>query len=138
MAARPAQPRVALPGDPQHASGAEAEALEQLQQEVVALQQERARVARMRLELEEAAGRLEQDKAAFEKRKVGQRPGVEQQLGLGSTKDLDSGWMLLQQLNCTCLQCRCRRWRTRPALMRSVPRSCASCRWAGGAGYKRV
>lgn len=61
----------ALIGDPQHASAAEAEALEQLQQEVVALQQERARVARMRLELEEAAGRLEQDKAAFEKRKVG-------------------------------------------------------------------
>ncbi|PRW20917.1 GPR1 FUN34 yaaH family [Chlorella sorokiniana] len=52
------------------ASAAEAEALEQLQQEVVALQQERARVARMRLELEEVAGRLEQEKAAFEKRKV--------------------------------------------------------------------
>ena len=60
----------ALPGDLQHASAAEAEALEQLQQEVVLLQQERARVARMRLELEEAAGRLEQEKAAFEKRKV--------------------------------------------------------------------
>ena len=75
-AARPAQQRsaagsAALPGDPQHASAAEAEALEQLQQEVVALQQERARVARMRLELEDAAGRLEQDKAAFEKRQVG-------------------------------------------------------------------
>lgn len=74
-AARSAQQRGAagapvLPGDPQHASAAEAEALEQLQQEVVALQQERARVARMRLELEEAAGRLEQEKAAFEKRKV--------------------------------------------------------------------
>ena len=74
-----------LPGDPQQASATEAEAVEQLQQEVVALQQERARVARLRLELEEAAGRLEQEKAAFEKRKVGAGVG-RGVVGLGLTE----------------------------------------------------
>ena len=49
----------------------EAEAVEALQAEVVALQEERARVARLRLQLEEAAAHLELEKGAFEKRKVG-------------------------------------------------------------------
>lgn len=48
----------------------EAEAVEQLQREVVRLQEERARVARLRLEMEEAAGRLRQEQVAFEKHKV--------------------------------------------------------------------
>lgn len=80
-----------LPGDLQQACMAEAEAVEQLQQEVVALQQERARVARLRLELEEAAGRLEQEKAAFEKRKVGvgsERDGK----GPGASPQLTRCW----------------------------------------------
>lgn len=49
----------------------EASAVEQLQQEVVRLQEERARVARLRMDLEEAAGRMEAEQAAWEKRKVG-------------------------------------------------------------------
>lgn len=55
--------------------GGEQEAVEQLQQEVVRLQEERARVARLRLDLEEAAARLDQERAAFEKRKVGRPQG---------------------------------------------------------------
>lgn len=56
---------------PQQAGGAEAaEAVEALQMEVVRLQEERARVARLRMELEEAAARLELEKGAFEKRQV--------------------------------------------------------------------
>ena len=56
---------------PREASAAELEAVEQLQAGVVRLQEERAQVARLRLELEEQAARLGQEQAAFEKRKVG-------------------------------------------------------------------
>lgn len=68
-------PQARLPAQPaaaQHtAAASEADAVEQLQQEVVRLQEERARVARLRMELDEVAARLEQEKEAFEKRKVG-------------------------------------------------------------------
>jgi hypothetical protein len=56
---------------PREASAAELEAVEQLQAGVVRLQEERAQVARLRLELEEGAARLGQEQAAFEKRMVG-------------------------------------------------------------------
>ena len=56
---------------PCEASAAELEAVEQLQAGVVRLQEERAQVARLRLELEERTARLGQEQAAFEKRKVG-------------------------------------------------------------------
>ena len=51
----------------------ERDAVEELQAEVVRLQEERARVARLRLELEEAAAKLERDRAAHEKRKASPR-----------------------------------------------------------------
>ncbi|KAL4428852.1 hypothetical protein ABPG77_005290 [Micractinium sp. CCAP 211/92] len=56
-----------------------ATAVEQLQQEVVRLQEERARVARLRLELEGEAARMEAQQAAWEKRKVDEAARYESQ-----------------------------------------------------------
>lgn len=50
--------------------------MEQLQQEVVRLQEERARVARLRMELEGEAARMEAQQAAWEKRKVRAGPAA--------------------------------------------------------------
>eukprot|EP00887_Chlorella_sp_A99_P007816 scaffold20.g7816.t1 len=64
----------------QHAAGAAA-MVDQLQQEIVQVQEERARVARLRTQLEEGAARLQQEQSAFELRRVQEAARFEAERG---------------------------------------------------------
>lgn len=73
-------------GDSGNGAITPATAMDQMQQEIVRLQEERARVARLRVQLEEGAARLAAEQAAFERRKAEEAARVEAERVEGQRK----------------------------------------------------